>query len=88
MYIIKQQKCINCSIKVILNKYWIIYNYNKLLYMNLCNFCTHFTFDLILRLGGIFRLCIHPSVFLTSQGILLADNTYLSRYGDETKGVF
>ena len=31
--------------------------------MNLCNFCTHLTFDLILRLGGIFRLGIHPSVF-------------------------
>ena len=31
--------------------------------MNLCNFCTHLTFDLILRLGGILRLGIHPSVF-------------------------
>ena len=31
--------------------------------MNLCNFCTQLTFDLILRLGGIFRLGIHPSVF-------------------------
>ena len=31
--------------------------------MNLCNFCTQLTFDLILRLWGIFRLGIHPSVF-------------------------
>ena len=31
--------------------------------MNLCNFCTQLTFDLILRLGGIFRHGIHPSVF-------------------------
>ena len=31
--------------------------------MNLCNFCTHLTFDLIMSLGGIFRLGIHPSVF-------------------------
>ena len=30
--------------------------------MNVCNFCTHLTFDLILRLKGIFRLGIHPSV--------------------------
>ena len=26
-------------------------------------FCTQLTFDLILRIGGIFRLGIHPSVF-------------------------
>ena len=27
------------------------------------NFCTQLTYDLILRLGVIFRLGIHPSVF-------------------------
>ena len=31
--------------------------------MKLCNFCAQLTFDLILRLGGIFRLGIHPSAF-------------------------
>ena len=41
----------------------MIYNKNKLFYMNLAIFCTQLTFDLILRLGVIFRLGIHPSVF-------------------------
>ena len=31
--------------------------------MNLAMFCSQLTFDLILRLGVIFRLGIHPSVF-------------------------
>ena len=48
---------------MILSKYWINYNKNKLFYMNLAIFCTQLTFDLILRLGVIFRLGIHPSVF-------------------------